>query len=49
MSIRPSCRLRFCPAQLSARGPQQAKTFSPETYKIKLADAYAKVGITLGG
>ncbi|MGQ3353749.1 MAG: glycosyltransferase family 4 protein [Phreatobacter sp.] len=36
-------------AELSVRGPQQAKTFSPETYKIKLADAYAKVGITLSG
>lgn len=35
--------------RLSAFGPRQASLFSPERYRMRLRDAYARVGVPVGG
>lgn len=36
-------------SRLSAFGPRQASLFSPERYQVRVRDAYAKLGVRLGG
>ena len=35
--------------RLSEYGPRQASLFSPERYQVRVRDAYAKLGVRLGG
>jgi len=35
--------------RLAALGPRQASLYSPERYQMRLRDAYAKLGVTVGG
>jgi glycosyltransferase involved in cell wall biosynthesis len=35
--------------RLAEAGPRQAALFSPERYQMRLRDAYARVGVTVGG
>jgi glycosyltransferase involved in cell wall biosynthesis len=35
--------------RLAEAGPRQASLFSPERYQMRLRDAYARVGVTVGG
>jgi hypothetical protein len=36
-------------AELSRRGPAQAAKFSMDRYRQRLADAYRRVGVEIGG